>query len=266
MDDFLVKPFDDRQMAATLGRWLVPHGVIAAGRHRRGNRGAARADEALVGYRHRHRRDRRAAQARPQSRLVAPRPRGLALCRDRAAAGRDDPRELRRRRCRRPVARGAQPEIERRRARRRAAFAALRARSRRSPAIPAPIGERALVASLEVDLTPRSTGCNRCWERHMPPPTRRSIRWRRSAGDPQWTSPTILIVDDDPVFRSLTRDALEDAGLRVVEAADGVEACRRCAEAMPALLIVRRDDAQDGRVRAVPGIAPPRRRRGTSRS
>jgi len=50
--------------------------------------------------------------------------------------------------------------------------------------------------------------------------------------------PTVLIVDDDPVFRSLTRDALEDAGLRVIEAADGAEACRRCAEARPSLVIV----------------------------
>jgi len=50
-------------------------------------------------------------------------------------------------------------------------------------------------------------------------------------------TPTILIVDDDPVFRSLTRDALESAGLAVIEAADGVEACQVCAETPPALLI-----------------------------
>ena len=29
MDDFLVKPFDDRQLAETLLRWLVPHGTMA---------------------------------------------------------------------------------------------------------------------------------------------------------------------------------------------------------------------------------------------
>ena len=30
---------------------------------------------------------------------------------------------------------------------------------------------------------------------------------------PSEATPTILVVDDDPVFRSLTRDALEGAGL-----------------------------------------------------
>src|SRR5665213_4089886 len=55
---------------------------------------------------------------------------------------------------------------------------------------------------------------------------------------PLEVTPTVLIVDDDPVFRSLTRDALEDSGLRVIEAADGAEAGRRCAEARPSLVIV----------------------------
>ena len=58
---------------------------------------------------------------------------------------------------------------------------------------------------------------------------------------PQLTSappPTILIVDDDPVFRSLTRDALTDTGLSVIEAADGREAVRYCSEAEPSLLVV----------------------------
>ena len=45
---------------------------------------------------------------------------------------------------------------------------------------------------------------------------------------------TILIVDDDPVVRSLTRDALEDDGYDVVEAEDGVAACEACEEAVPA--------------------------------
>jgi len=49
---------------------------------------------------------------------------------------------------------------------------------------------------------------------------------------------TILVVDDDPVFRSLTRDALEDEGLVVVEATDGVDAYVRCVEAQPSLAIV----------------------------
>jgi PleD family two-component response regulator len=54
---------------------------------------------------------------------------------------------------------------------------------------------------------------------------------------PSEVTPTILVVDDDPVFRSLTRDALEGAGLAVIEAADGAEACQVCTETTPALLI-----------------------------
>jgi diguanylate cyclase (GGDEF)-like protein len=48
----------------------------------------------------------------------------------------------------------------------------------------------------------------------------------------------ILIVDDDPVVRSLMRDALEDEGFAVDEAEDGVEALMSCAEDVPALLVV----------------------------
>jgi diguanylate cyclase (GGDEF)-like protein len=48
----------------------------------------------------------------------------------------------------------------------------------------------------------------------------------------------ILIVDDDPVVRSLMQDTLEDEGFAVVEAADGVEAFRRCEEEVPSLVIV----------------------------
>jgi CheY-like chemotaxis protein len=48
----------------------------------------------------------------------------------------------------------------------------------------------------------------------------------------------ILIVDDDPVVRSLMQDSLEDAGFSVMEAEDGVEACRVCEEEVPSLLIV----------------------------
>jgi two-component system cell cycle sensor histidine kinase PleC len=51
-------------------------------------------------------------------------------------------------------------------------------------------------------------------------------------------APTILIVDDDPVFRSLTRDSLTDTGLAVIEAADGGEALSRCHEFDPSLLLV----------------------------
>ncbi|HEY1796329.1 MAG TPA: response regulator [Stellaceae bacterium] len=54
---------------------------------------------------------------------------------------------------------------------------------------------------------------------------------------PSEATPTILVVDDDPIFRSLTRDALEGAGLAVIEAADGVEACQVCADTPPSLLI-----------------------------
>jgi diguanylate cyclase (GGDEF)-like protein len=51
-------------------------------------------------------------------------------------------------------------------------------------------------------------------------------------------APTILIVDDDPVVRSLMQDALEDEGFAVIEARDGVEACRRCGETVPSLMVV----------------------------
>jgi signal transduction histidine kinase len=49
---------------------------------------------------------------------------------------------------------------------------------------------------------------------------------------------TILIVDDDPIVRTLMRGALEDEGFDVVEAEDGAEAYRLCDEGLPALLIV----------------------------
>jgi signal transduction histidine kinase len=49
---------------------------------------------------------------------------------------------------------------------------------------------------------------------------------------------TLLIVDDDPVIRSVMRDALEDDGFTIIEAEDGVEACERCAETVPALIVV----------------------------
>jgi len=50
--------------------------------------------------------------------------------------------------------------------------------------------------------------------------------------------PTILIVDDDVVIRMLMRDSLEDEGFSVIEAEDGVEACKLCDQAVPSLLIV----------------------------
>jgi diguanylate cyclase (GGDEF)-like protein len=51
-------------------------------------------------------------------------------------------------------------------------------------------------------------------------------------------APTILIVDDDPVIRSLMLDALEDQGHAVIEAADGVEALALVEGAAPALIVV----------------------------
>ena len=39
---------------------------------------------------------------------------------------------------------------------------------------------------------------------------------------------TLVLVEDDPQVRSVIRDILEQAGLRVIEACDGVEALRVC--------------------------------------
>ena len=49
--------------------------------------------------------------------------------------------------------------------------------------------------------------------------------------------PAILIVDDDPVVRSLMRDALEDGGFAVIEAEDGLAACAICAKGPPVLIV-----------------------------
>jgi signal transduction histidine kinase len=48
----------------------------------------------------------------------------------------------------------------------------------------------------------------------------------------------ILIVDDDPVVRALMRASLESEGFGVIEATDGVDACRQCAARRPDLLVV----------------------------
>jgi len=50
--------------------------------------------------------------------------------------------------------------------------------------------------------------------------------------------PMILIVDDDPILRSLLRDELEDSGFLVQEAVNGMEALDRCADQPPSLLVV----------------------------
>lgn len=49
---------------------------------------------------------------------------------------------------------------------------------------------------------------------------------------------TILIVDDEPVVRALLRDALEPAGLRLAEAADGSEALEAAWREQPALVLL----------------------------
>jgi signal transduction histidine kinase len=49
---------------------------------------------------------------------------------------------------------------------------------------------------------------------------------------------SILVVDDDPVVRSLMRATLERDGFTVIEARDGVEACRLYEEHHPDLLLV----------------------------
>jgi len=59
-------------------------------------------------------------------------------------------------------------------------------------------------------------------------------------GDETGGSPTasILVVDDDPGQRLLMRKVLEHKGFEVMEAADGVEACRINEEHRPDLLLV----------------------------
>ena len=74
-------------------------------------------------------------------------------------------------------------------------------------------------------------------------------------------TPTILIVDDDPVVRSLMRASLESDGFQVVEATDGVAAYEACVGQRPDMLIVdvmmpRMDGFQLCRqVRGNPGLA-----------
>src|SRR5437764_12736485 len=51
-------------------------------------------------------------------------------------------------------------------------------------------------------------------------------------------SASILVVDDDPVVRSLMRATLERDGFVVIEARDGVEGCRLYEEHHPDLLLV----------------------------
>ena len=54
---------------------------------------------------------------------------------------------------------------------------------------------------------------------------------------PAMSCPPILIVDDDPIVRLLMQGMLEDEGFSVVAAEDGIEACRRCEEVVPSLIV-----------------------------
>ena len=51
-------------------------------------------------------------------------------------------------------------------------------------------------------------------------------------------SASILVVDDDPIVRSLMQATLRTDGFTVFEAADGVEGCRLCEEHRPDLMLV----------------------------
>jgi len=51
-------------------------------------------------------------------------------------------------------------------------------------------------------------------------------------------SGSILVVDDDPIVRSIMRATLKTDGFTVFEAADGEEGCRLCEEHRPDLLLV----------------------------
>lgn len=52
------------------------------------------------------------------------------------------------------------------------------------------------------------------------------------------TAPAILVVDDDNSFRALMRQELQEAGYRVLEAAEGTEAVARAREELPDLIIL----------------------------
>lgn len=52
------------------------------------------------------------------------------------------------------------------------------------------------------------------------------------------TAQTILIIEDSRLIRAVARDALETAGFRVNEAADGKEGLERALRAHPALIML----------------------------
>ena len=74
-----------------------------------------------------------------------------------------------------------------------------------------------------------------------------AVSWHEGATDrevwgsmrpPDAAPPVILIVDDDPIVRALMHGAFEDDGFSVIEAEDGAQACRRCDDMVPSLLVV----------------------------
>lgn len=50
--------------------------------------------------------------------------------------------------------------------------------------------------------------------------------------------PLVLVVDDDPLIRSIIRDLLEEEGFAVALASDGIQAIRMVSERFPALIIL----------------------------
>lgn len=55
---------------------------------------------------------------------------------------------------------------------------------------------------------------------------------------------TLLIADDDPLFRGFLRRALEQGGYRVVEAKDGTDALLKLRQLLPSLALMDYDFGQ----------------------
>src|SRR4051812_13471482 len=55
---------------------------------------------------------------------------------------------------------------------------------------------------------------------------------------PVSVQPTILIVDDDEVVRTIMRAELEDEGFLVVEAEDGLQGLEACRASVPDLMVI----------------------------
>src|SRR5207248_10872442 len=70
-------------------------------------------------------------------------------------------------------------------------------------------------------------------------PDRRGASLEPAMDDRDLTAPaSILVVDDDPIVRSLMSATLTRDGFVVIEAEDGVEGCRLYEEHRPDLLLV----------------------------